>query len=114
MKIAEYRQLKKRGKYNNQKTTYNGREYHSKKEAIRAFELDLLVRARVIKSWTAQPRFDFIHNNIKICSYSGDFRVVYPNGEVQIEDVKGVRTAVYIIKRKLLKAFHGIDIKEIL
>jgi len=30
-----------------------------------------------------------------------------------VEDVKGVRTPVYLLKKKLLKACHGLDVVEI-
>lgn len=113
MKVADFRKLKKGNKYNNQKTTYNGREYHSKKEAIRAFELDLLVKAKVVRSWKPQVPFEFTYNGIKICKYYADFVVKYVDGHTEVEDVKGVRTGTYMLKRKLMKAFYGIDIKEI-
>jgi len=32
---------------------------------------------------------------------------------VEYEDTKGVRTDVYKLKSKLVKAFHGIIIKEL-
>lgn len=100
-------------KYKNIHTLYNGRLYHSKKEAQRAWELDMLLKASQIESWHAQPKFDFVLNGTKICSYFGDFKVDYRGGHSEIEDVKGVRTDVYKIKKKLMKAFYNIDIKEI-
>lgn len=113
MKIEEYRKLKKGNKYNNQKTNYNGRQYDSKKEAIRAFELDLMVKAKLVRSWQPQVPFVFVYSGIKICKYIADFSVKYQDGHVEIEDVKGVRTGVYVLKKKLMKAFYGITIKEI-
>jgi len=45
-------------------------------------------------------------------SYVADF--VYARGnELVVEDVKGVRTQEYIIKRKLMLHIHGIRIKEV-
>jgi hypothetical protein len=29
-----------------------------------------------------------------------------------IEDVKGIRTQLYVIKNRLMKAVHGIEIEE--
>lgn len=46
--------------------------------------------------------------------YIADF--VYTDnatGETVVEDVKGVRTKEYVIKRKLMLAVHGITIREI-
>ena len=34
-------------------------------------------------------------------------------GNVITEDVKGVKTAVYQLKKKLMKAIYGIDILEV-
>lgn len=114
MTLADFKRLKgqKRGKYNNQKTIYNGRQYDSKKEAKRAWELDLLLRSGNILSWKSQPEFPIVLNGIKICSYFGDFLVEYQDRK-EVEDVKGFRTDIYKIKRKLVKAFYGIDIKEL-
>ncbi len=115
MTLAEFKLLKgkKRSKYNNQKTTYNGREYDSKKEAKRAWELDMLLKAGVLRSWTPQPSFKITYKGEHICTYRGDFRVRYSDGHEEIEDVKGVRTDVFILKKKLVKAFYGITIKEL-
>lgn len=104
---------KNKSKYRNQKVTYNGFEYDSKKEAKRAADLDLLIKAGEVESWERQPSFDFVLNGQKICTYIADFRVTYPDGAVEIEDVKGVKTAVYRIKKKMMKAFYGIDVKEL-
>jgi hypothetical protein len=45
------------------------------------------------------------------CSYVADF-VYLENGLEVVEDCKGMRTADYIIKRKLMLWVHGIRIKE--
>ncbi len=45
-------------------------------------------------------------------TYLADF--VYEKGsQTIVEDVKGLRTDVYKIKRKLMLYFHGIQIKEV-
>lgn len=106
-------QSQHKSKYRNKRTLYNGRLFASKKEAERAIELDLLVRSGIVKEWEAQPRFPMEHNGVKICSYVGDFRVIYPDGRIEIEDVKGMKTPMYNLKKKLVRAFYGIDIKEI-
>lgn len=118
MTVAMYRQRKlphqiRSSKYGNRKTVYNGRLYHSKKEAHRAFELDVLVRVGEITSWFPQPVFRISHQGVEICKYIADFKVVYPDGRIEYEDVKGVKTDIYRLKKKLVKAFHSIDIKEL-
>lgn len=46
------------------------------------------------------------------CAYYADF-VYFENGERIVEDVKGVRTEAYKIKRKLMRWIHGIEIREV-
>jgi hypothetical protein len=50
---------------------------------------------------------------VKICSYVGHFRYGR-DGVAVVDDVKGVRTAVYRLKRKLAEACHpGLTITKI-
>jgi hypothetical protein len=52
-------------------------------------------------------------NGILICTYIADL-VYWRTGKPKeiVEDVKGVRTPEYKIKKKLMKAIYGIDIFE--
>lgn len=43
--------------------------------------------------------------------YIADF-VYTENGKKVVEDVKGCRTEVYKLKKKMVLYFHGIKIKE--
>ena len=45
-------------------------------------------------------------------SYVADF-VYIKNGELVVEDVKGFKTDVYVIKRKLMLEKYGIEIQEV-
>ncbi len=103
--------MKKTNKYSAVKTTVDNIKFDSKKEASRYLELKLLQRCKQISGLKLQTRFDFIINGMKVCFYKADFEYI-ENGKRVIEDVKGARTAVYIIKKKLMKAVHGIDIFE--
>ena len=47
------------------------------------------------------------------CAYYADYFYCDGNGNQVVEDVKGVRTKEYIVKRKLMLAVHGIRIHEI-
>jgi hypothetical protein len=100
-------------KYNAIKTEYAGEVYDSKKEAGRAQELDFLLKGNVITGWERQPVFECVVNKKKICTYRADFKVTYPKGYFEIEDVKGFKTPVYRLKKKLVEALYGIEIKEI-
>lgn len=105
--------LTRRSKYNNRRTFYSGRWYDSAKEAGRAGELDLLLRAGKIKGWVPQRRLPVLIGKFKVCDYIADFQVTYPDGRIEYEDVKGVKTDVYKLKKKLVYALYGIQIKEI-
>ena len=61
-----------------------------------------------------QPRYILEVNGIHIAKYVADFWYADLLSNINvIEDVKGVRTREYIIKKKLMKAIHGIEIVEV-
>lgn len=94
-------------KYFNHKTIYNGNVYDSKKEAKRAYELDMMQRAGLIsnlekqKVFELQPSFKSNGKTERAITYVADF-VYTQGGKTIVEDTKGFRTDVYKIKRKLL------------
>ena len=101
-------------KYNAVKTTINGITFDSKRESIRYQELLLLQRAGQIRDLALQVPFAIIVNGKKICKYIADFQYVdVATGKTVVEDSKGVRTQVYVLKRKLVSAVYGIDIVEV-
>ena len=94
-------------KYKNIKTSYNGRTYDSKKEAVRAAELAMLQRTGVISDLQEQVRFEVVPktDGERAVTYVADF-VYTESGKRIIEDVKSPITRkdkAYIIKRKLMK-----------
>ena len=95
------------------KTEYGGVLYDSQHEARRAADLDLQLRVGHIKSWERQVKVQICINGVFICSYTPDFKVVGLDDVVVFEDAKGVRTPEYQIKKKLMLAVHGIQIKEV-
>jgi hypothetical protein len=104
-------------KYKNIKTTVDGIVFDSAKEARRYGELKLLQRGRQISGLQVQPSFPIVINGVKVCTYKADFRYVtdtpHVRGLVVIEDVKGMQTPVYRLKKKLMLAVHGISVVEI-
>ncbi len=104
----------KSSKYHNQKTLHNGIQFDSRKEADRYRDLLLLERAGMISHLELQPRYNLIVNGYKLGFYKADFRYEdVATNSIVVEDVKGVRTAVYCLKKKLVKALYGIEIIEI-
>jgi hypothetical protein len=100
-------------KFNSKKTVVDGITFSSKREAKRFSELKLLERAKQITCLELQKRFAIEHNGVKICSYVCDFAYYeQPLGNFVVEDSKGFRTPIYSLKKKLMKAFYGITIRE--
>lgn len=106
--------LPRESKYGNVKTEVDGIVFDSKAEAKRYGELKLLLRSGDIQSLVWQPKLPIVVNGIKVATYIADFTYfdMRKPGHV-FEDVKGVRTAVYKLKKKLVKACLDIDIVEI-
>lgn len=96
--------------------TADGIVFDSKKEMRRYLELQLLLRAGEIRYLELQPRYEMVVEGHKICSYLADFRYVDAAGTTVVEDVKSAATRklpVYRIKVKLLRALHGIEVREV-
>ncbi len=100
-----------RTKYNAKKVTIDGIVFDSKAEAKRYKVLKILERAGEIQNLELQPRYDLIINEIKVGFYKADFRYT-EKGKLIIEDVKGMKTPIYNLKKKMIKAIYGIDILE--
>jgi hypothetical protein len=89
-------------------TEYDGIKFASKKEAKRYKELLLLKKAGDILFFLRQVPFH-LPGNIK---YLCDFVIFWTNGEVTFEDVKGIKTPMYILKKKQVEALYPIEITE--
>jgi hypothetical protein len=89
----------------------NGINFASQREANRYRELLLLQHAGAIWDLRLQPAFDLRVKGTVVGRYVADFMYRTDHGFV-IEDVKGVKTPVYRLKKKLLKVLYDIDILE--
>lgn len=96
-------------KYGAKKTEIDGIEFDSGKEADRYIELKLLERAGEISDLELQPKFDFKIEDKKIFTYIADFCYT-ENGKRIIEDVKGFKTPVFCLKKRLIEAQFGVKI----
>lgn len=99
-------------KYHAKATIVDGRRFDSKAEARRYGDLLLLQRAGEIRDLECQPEYvlvyPFTHQGKKYrgVKYRADFRYrtttkLVPS-ETVVEDVKGVRTALYRVKLQML------------
>lgn len=83
----------------------SGHQHDSKMEAKRCDQLTALEEAGEIERLEQQPEFRVEINGILICRYIADFAWFTRDCRV-IEDVKGVSTPVFNLKRKLVEAAH--------
>ena len=93
-------------KYHNKKIVVNGKKFDSKKEAERYKVLKMLENANIISNLSMQVPFELVprQKNERAVKYIADFMYVETaTGKNIVEDVKGYRTDVYKIKRKLFK-----------
>jgi hypothetical protein len=100
-------------KYGNRRVTEDGIPFDSLAELRRYRELRMLEAAGVIAGLEVHPRYPLVVNGVKVGSYEADFRYVTPEGETVIEDVKGVRTSTYKLKKRLVEALYGIQVVEV-
>lgn len=109
--------MRTKSKYRNKKTD----GFDSKKEARRAAELRLLERQGVIKDLRFQVSYELLPCQRgldgmvieRAVVYRSDFTYLDSAGRTIVEDVKGIRTPLYILKRKLMLWVHDIQITEI-
>ena len=106
-------------KYYSKKTIIDGIKFASKKEAKRYLELKLLLKVGKIRDLILQPRFKLqegFRKNGKTyypVSYVADFQYLQ-NDMIRIEDVKGMKTTVYLLKKRLFEyKYPNLTIDEI-
>lgn len=104
----------KKSKYGAVKTEVDGIKFDSKHEAKRYQELRLLEQAGEITNLRLQVPFELIPKSKygMPIRYIADFTYNDGNGQLIVEDAKGVKTPVYRIKRRLMAELKGIEIKE--
>lgn len=101
----------KPSKYGNRKTTVDGISFASAKEARRYADLKLLERVGEIEHLQLQPRFPLKVDGKLVCTYVADFQYVAKGRAIAtVEDVKGVQTEAFKIKRKLFEALYGVEL----
>lgn len=99
-------------KYGNRFVIVDDIRFDSAKEAKRYGELKLLEKAGTISGLKLQPKFDMHVNGVCVGYYKADFWYETPEGAV-VEDVKGMRTPLYKLKKKIVEAEYGFEITEI-
>ncbi len=104
-----------KNKFGAKKTEFMGMKFDSKWEAERYGQLWKMQENNEIKDLDRQVRFNIVIDGQKICAYIADYTYYKPNkdgvDEFIVEDAKGVETDVFRLKKKLMLAVNGIDIK---
>ena len=109
-------------KYGAKRITCNGIRHDSKAEQRRWYELQLMERAGEIRDLKRQVKHELIPAQSdssgklleRAVCYISDFEYIdNRTGKCVVEDVKGVRTKEYIIKRKLMLWIYKIRITEV-
>jgi hypothetical protein len=125
-------------KFKNIRQEYDGRRYDSKKEAGKAADLNLMLKGKLIKSWTSQWKipFNVVYENgqailtIKdglelkakgkdfdhLCNYYCDFKIEHLDGSIELLEIKSpiTMTPVFKLKWKLLEFILKDDEKYFL
>ena len=108
-------------KYHSKKVVVDGITFDSKKEAKRYQELKLMERAGIIKElelqkeFELQPGFKKNGKTYRKITYKADF-CYFHNEEYKYicEDVKGFKTEVYKLKKKLFEyKYKDLELREV-
>ena len=109
-----------KNKFNAKRISLSGKKHDSLAESRRYSELSRLARLGVISDLKRQVPFELIPAQYgedgklleRAVTYKADF-TYRKDGKLIVEDVKGVKTKDYIIKRKLILYVHNIKLVEI-
>lgn len=127
MRISEsqYKQMmnnrfNKKSKYGNKKVMYDGIKFDSAKERNYYLKFKIMQDAGIIKDLELQKRFilqkGYTINGKKRreISYYADFcYVTTKDDKLHVIDIKGFKTDVYRLKKKLFENKYGIEIEEL-
>jgi hypothetical protein len=104
----------KGAKFGNVWTEVDGIKFQSKAEAAYYGKLKILKRAGQILDFKRQTPFRIVVNGVFICTYKADFVIYHNSGTRDVVDVKSEATEnlySFQLKKKLLFALHGINLK---
>lgn len=108
-------------KYRARGVRIDGTYFASQREARRYTELKIMTRAGEVSDLVLHPKYPLMVNGHLVATYCADFAYTTPSGQRIVEDVKAKKdeygksatiTALYKIKRALMFALHGIEIRE--
>lgn len=98
-----------RHKFNAKRTELDGIKFASKREAARYITLKVLIEKGDVVFFTRQTPLHLPGNVKYVC----DFVVYWADGTVTFEDVKGMTTPMFTLKKKQVEAMYPIEIMVI-
>lgn len=110
----------KQSKYKNKKVVYDGIEFHSQKEgnyylkfkAMR--DLGLIRDLELQKEYILQDKFVLNGKTRRKITYKADFSyVTTEDNKLHVVDVKGFKTEVYKLKKKLFEYKYKVELEEV-
>ena len=104
-----YGMFKFKHKFNAVRSESDGYKFASKKECKRYQDLKRLKEVGEVLFFLMQTPFH-LSGGIK---YVCDFQVYWANGDITFEDVKGMKTPIYILKKKQVESHYPIKITEV-
>lgn len=107
-------------KYYSKKVVVDNIKFDSKKEANYYLKLKALEKAGVIRDLELQKEF-ILQDSFKLnnktrrkTTYKADFTYFSTlDNKIHVVDVKGFKTEVYRLKKKLFEYKYGIEIEEV-
>jgi len=107
----------KKSKYRAVRTEIDGIVFDSKREAAYYSNLKSQEIVGFIKGLVAdKSKLKFSlwagPDRQEVCKYEADFSFFELDGRFRVVDVKGFKTPIYRLKKKLFRACYGFDITE--
>jgi hypothetical protein len=109
----------KQNKYHNEKIVYNGIKFDSKREKNFYIKLKLLESYNMITElkrqvkYEIQPSYEINGKKVRAITYIADFTYKDKKGKKHIVDVKGMKTEVYKLKKKIFEYRYNLEIEEV-
>ena len=106
----------KQNKYHNTKVIYEGKKFDSVKEKNYYIKLQLLESYEMITDlkrqvkYEIQPSYEINGRKVRAITYVADFTYKDKEGKRHIIDVKGMKTEVYKLKKKMFEYKYNIEI----
>lgn len=109
----------KQSKYKNKKAKYKNIEFDSMKEMSWYIKYELMEKSGSIKDlqrqvkFELQPSFKLNGKTIRAINYYADITYIGKDNKLHVIDIKGMRTEVYKLKKKMMAYKYNIEIEEI-